>query len=543
MFIHRTLGRYLPACLQEVTEVKPADPIEYIANWLYKVYDSRIYYQAKVDYMRNICQLNENLNQEKLDHEAKMKPFMEAVEAERLNYLMSLRAELQALEGMMAQEDAGVDEVTKLRLLEVQLLIKEEGGEEKRPAVRKPPAKVASVKLVQENWQPETPKSPTLEPVSARHSSQILTEKGSIVLVKTPSLEEEAASSQLARRRRSSAASLARVSRRPPNYPTLSAVGVSNLQRGLGSASTSQSRGVNRKQTGVCAGINQGGTTRFFRYVLDESESFVVDPFQSSSDSSDSEAEQQGELKAYEWKQQMGALSAANGCFEVAMRYSDDEDSDIQANKIGEEFRDRRLSAYSSRTKCHITERSRLPMIIPQGKHTKENVAMSLRDADEERGGFHLPPVRIHGDTSKVVFADDDVLSERQDSDVSVRSASSDQAVHLPDIGSRTTGGTLIMTNNGHIAFVNKELGVIAPNSLKIRSVHPIDKPEMWARRNFQCQSFYDHELYSEADYAPVDSEEEERWRRPVPRMSAEECVQPPDRRRKKPKVEVDYYP
>lgn len=354
--------------------------------------------------------------------------------------------------------------------------------------------------------------------ISSPILSTVVSERNSIVMAKTPSLEETA-SGRLARRRRSSEARLFRTSRRPTNYQTFSTVGVSTLQRGPRSASTSQNKsgkGVNWKQRGACAGNNQEGTTSFFRYVLDESGSFFMDSFKSSSDSSDSEEKQQVELEEYEWKQQMSAMSATNRCYEVAMRYSDDDDSVIQANEIAEEVRGRRLPAATAMTKYNITEGSRLPMISPQGKHTKKNVAMSRSDEDEEAfsktyfrtkhsvprhgtlsasqedfneaseefrtqkgdycGRFHLPPVRIHGDTSKVVLADNERhFNERQDSDVSEQSASSDQDVHLPDIGTRSTG-TLIMTNNGHIAFVNKELGVIAPNSLKIRSVHPIGK-------------------------------------------------------------------
>lgn len=96
-----------------------------------RVYDSWMYYQAKVDYMQNICQLNKSLNQEKQEHKAKMKLFLEAMEVEQWNYLMSLHAQLQALEEVMAHEGAEVDEVTKLRLLEVQFLIKDEEGQVK----------------------------------------------------------------------------------------------------------------------------------------------------------------------------------------------------------------------------------------------------------------------------------------------------------------------------------------------------------------------------------------------------------------------------
>lgn len=81
--------------------------------------------------MQNICQLNESLNQEKQEHKAKMKLFLEAMEVEQWNYLMSLHTQLQALEEVMAYEGAEVDEVTKLHLLEVQLLIKDEEGQVK----------------------------------------------------------------------------------------------------------------------------------------------------------------------------------------------------------------------------------------------------------------------------------------------------------------------------------------------------------------------------------------------------------------------------
>ena len=47
-YVRKTIGNVLVKCLKDVVQTRPADPIEFMAKWLYKHSDNEIYYYQRV---------------------------------------------------------------------------------------------------------------------------------------------------------------------------------------------------------------------------------------------------------------------------------------------------------------------------------------------------------------------------------------------------------------------------------------------------------------------------------------------------------------
>ncbi|XP_012946244.1 uncharacterized protein LOC106013918 [Aplysia californica] len=93
-YLASTVAKPLAQCLQEVVEKRPRDPIEYIAQWLYKYCDNELYYMEKALFLKELHDMHHQL----LKEEALKKANMEKLRAETHGMKVSL-GEASAADG------------------------------------------------------------------------------------------------------------------------------------------------------------------------------------------------------------------------------------------------------------------------------------------------------------------------------------------------------------------------------------------------------------------------------------------------------------
>ncbi|GFR76630.1 flagellar radial spoke protein 2-like, partial [Elysia marginata] len=77
-FIKRSLGTLLPDCIKQLAESRPADPIEFISNSLYKAVDSQLYKREKEKYLHACLQESALLQKEREERKARMDMLLQA---------------------------------------------------------------------------------------------------------------------------------------------------------------------------------------------------------------------------------------------------------------------------------------------------------------------------------------------------------------------------------------------------------------------------------------------------------------------------------
>lgn len=77
-FIRRSLGSLLPDCIKQLSESRPADPIEFISNALYKAVDSELYRREKEKYLEDCLRESALLQKEREQRKARMDMLLQA---------------------------------------------------------------------------------------------------------------------------------------------------------------------------------------------------------------------------------------------------------------------------------------------------------------------------------------------------------------------------------------------------------------------------------------------------------------------------------
>ncbi|KAH9489308.1 hypothetical protein Btru_057058 [Bulinus truncatus] len=89
-YLKRSLGTYLSQCLQELIELKPRDPIEFIAQYLYRCVDSEQYHKEKIKFLQDLVQQKKVNDMEKRRRQQAMKQMFVAIQ-EQKKLLQELR--------------------------------------------------------------------------------------------------------------------------------------------------------------------------------------------------------------------------------------------------------------------------------------------------------------------------------------------------------------------------------------------------------------------------------------------------------------------
>uniref|UniRef100_A0A2C9K3R5 RIIa domain-containing protein n=1 Tax=Biomphalaria glabrata TaxID=6526 RepID=A0A2C9K3R5_BIOGL len=96
-YLKRSLGNYLSQCLQEVVELKPRDPIEFIAKYLYKCVDNEHYHKEKILFLQSLVQQKQLQEMEGKRRQLVIKQMMAGAEEQKRTIRQLKLAELNDL--------------------------------------------------------------------------------------------------------------------------------------------------------------------------------------------------------------------------------------------------------------------------------------------------------------------------------------------------------------------------------------------------------------------------------------------------------------
>ncbi|KAK3787725.1 hypothetical protein RRG08_013213, partial [Elysia crispata] len=175
-FIRRSLGTYLPECIKQLAEARPADPIEFISNWLYKAMDSQLYKREKEKYLKDCVKEFELLQQERQERKARMEMLLQAQKENKEELRQARQDEINALMDLAKNaEKLGAELSPKSirRLNLVRKISKLENDAEK-------PLEITMPKNKKQEQKKSESKGRWVEV-----EEEIMTENGTVVTVKT----------------------------------------------------------------------------------------------------------------------------------------------------------------------------------------------------------------------------------------------------------------------------------------------------------------------------------------------------------------------
>ncbi|XP_059156040.1 uncharacterized protein LOC131941072 [Physella acuta] len=115
-FLKKTVGQYLPQCLRYVTEVRPTDPIDCIAQCLYRCVDGNMYQQEKIQYLQELERSNKQVMARRRSLVLKVNPILDTTRRQE-ELLRRLRLEeLNDLLYILKNTDDPIDDHIRERL-------------------------------------------------------------------------------------------------------------------------------------------------------------------------------------------------------------------------------------------------------------------------------------------------------------------------------------------------------------------------------------------------------------------------------------------